>query len=76
MPFIDCRVSVKLTEENKEKLKAGFGRAATCLHKTESYLMVGLPTDTTCISAGKSRKKGRMFPSVCSAALLPPIMNA
>ena len=41
MPFIDCRVSVKLTEENKEKLKAGFGRAVACLHKTESYLMVG-----------------------------------
>ena len=42
MPFIDCRITTKLTEEKKEQLKAELGRAIPLLHKSETYLMVGI----------------------------------
>ena len=58
MPFIDCRVSVRVTGENKEKQKAGFGRAATCLHKTESYLMVGFADGYDLYFGGEKQEKG------------------
>ena len=42
MPFIDCRITKKLTEEKKEPAKAELGRAIPLLHKSETYLMVGI----------------------------------
>lgn len=40
MPFIDSKVTVSVTEEQKEKIKSELGKAITTLHKTETYLMV------------------------------------
>lgn len=43
MPFIDAKVSVKLNEEQKENIKAGFGKAIGLIPgKSEGWLMVGL----------------------------------
>ena len=42
MPFIDCKVTKKLTGKQKDEIKSALGKAITNMHKTESYLMVGL----------------------------------
>lgn len=49
MPFIDAKVSVKLTEEKKETVKAKLGKAISVIPgKSEGWLMVGL-TDEYCL---------------------------
>ena len=45
MPFIDSKVTVSVTEEQKEKIKSELGKAITTLHKTETYLMAGNKID-------------------------------
>lgn len=42
MPFIDCKISKRLTDGQKEDIKRGLGAAVGILHKPESYLMVGI----------------------------------
>lgn len=42
MPYIDCKLTKKLTEAQKEDLKSQLGKAIGNLHKPESYLMVGI----------------------------------
>ncbi len=43
MPFIDSKVSVKLTEEQKKELKSRLGQAIALIPgKSESWLMVNL----------------------------------
>jgi phenylpyruvate tautomerase PptA (4-oxalocrotonate tautomerase family) len=43
MPFINSKVSVKLTENQKKNLKSQLGQAITCIPgKSESWLMVGI----------------------------------
>ena len=42
MPFIDVKLSKKITDEEKEQLKSDLGKAVAVLHKPESYLMVGI----------------------------------
>ncbi len=34
MPFIDSKVTVSVTEEQKEKIKSELGKAIKTLHKT------------------------------------------
>lgn len=41
MPFIDSKVTVKLTEDKKEAIKSDFGRAISTMGKGENFLMVG-----------------------------------
>ena len=41
MPFIDSKVTVTLTKDKKESIKARLGQAVSILHKSEAYLMVG-----------------------------------
>lgn len=57
MPFIDCRVSVKLTEEKKERLKAAFGKAVRVLRKDEAYLMVGFCDGYDLYFGGQKKEK-------------------
>lgn len=46
MPFIDAKVSVKLSEEKKDAIKAKLGKAIELIPgKSESWLMVGLADD-------------------------------
>ena len=58
MPFIDSKVTVSVTEEQKEKIKSELGKAITTLHKTETYLMVGIEDDYDLWMAGNKIDKG------------------
>ena len=41
MPFINSKVTVKMSDEKKDAIKAKLGQAAAIIGKPESYLMVG-----------------------------------
>ena len=58
MPFIDCKVSAKLTDEKKENLKTELGKNIGILHKPESYLMVGIVDKYSLYFAGKMLENG------------------
>ena len=58
MPFIDCRTSVRLSDETRENIKTKFGQAITTLKKPESYLMVGIADGYDLWFAGKRAEKG------------------
>ena len=58
MPFIDCKITKKLTDEQKEKLKSGLGAAISNMHKPESYLMVGICDGYDLFFAGKKMQSG------------------
>ena len=43
MPYIEAKLSCKLTDEKNECLKSGFGKAIECIPgKNESWLMVNI----------------------------------
>lgn len=72
MPFIDCKITQKLAENQKEELKSNLGRAVSILHKPESYLMVGISDGYSLYFAGKKLTNGAyvevsMFGSASSA---------
>ena len=58
MPFIDSKITLKLTEEQKERVKARLGQAVSALHKGENYLMVGFSDGYDLYFAGKKLEKG------------------
>lgn len=58
MPFIDSKITVPVTPEKKEKIKSELGKAITTLHKTETYLMVGIDDSYDLWMAGNKLDKG------------------
>ena len=58
MPFIDCKITKKLTEEEKEAIKSKLGKAVSVLKKPESYLMVGINDGYSLYFAGKKLDTG------------------
>lgn len=58
MPFIDSKISVKLTEEKKENIKTQLGQAISIINKPESFLMVGIEDEYDLYMAGKKLDKG------------------
>ncbi len=58
MPFIDSKITIKLTEEEKAKIKARLGKAVSVLHKGETYLMVGFDDGYDLYLGGKKLEKG------------------
>ena len=58
MPFIDSKVTVKLTEEKKNSVKTRLGQAISILHKSETYLMVGFEDEYDLYMSGKRLEKG------------------
>lgn len=58
MPFIDSKISVKVTEEKKEIIKSEFGKLMSVLGKSETYLMVGIEDDYSLWMGGKKLEKG------------------
>lgn len=58
MPFIDCKLTVPATPAQKESLKAAFGQAVTALHKTETYLMVGIQDGCDLWMGGRKLEQG------------------
>lgn len=58
MPFIDSKITVPVTPAQKDSLKAAFGKAIATLHKTETYLMVGIEDNYDLWLGGRKLEKG------------------
>ena len=58
MPFIDSKITLKLTVKQKEELKTELGKAISLLNKTESYLMVGISDGYDLFLAGNKLERG------------------
>ena len=58
MPFIDAKLTVSLTADQKEELKDEFGRLITTLNKSEAYLMVGIDDAKDLWLGGRKLEKG------------------
>ena len=58
MPFIDSKISVPVSAEQKEELKSDLGKLIATLHKSETYLMVGIEDNYDLWLGGKKLEKG------------------
>lgn len=58
MPFIDSKISVKVSDEKKEIIKSKLGEAASIIGKSESFLMVGFEDGYSLYFAGNKLEKG------------------
>ena len=58
MPFIDTKVTMKLSDSPKENLKAKLGKAISVMNKSETYLMVGILDGYDLFLGGKKLEKG------------------
>ena len=58
MPFIDSKITMKLSQEKKEILKSELGKAVSTLNKSESFLMVGIQDDYELYLGGKKLEEG------------------
>ena len=58
MPFIDSKVTVKMTDLEKEEIKSELGKLITTLNKSETYLMVGLEDSYDLWLGGQKLDKG------------------
>lgn len=58
MPFIDCKITRKITDDKKEVLKTELGKSISVMHKPESYLMVGICDGYDLYFAGKKLENG------------------
>ena len=73
MPFIDSKVTVKMSEDKKEQIKAKLGQAIGLLGKTENFLMVGFEDEYDLYMGGNKLDKGafvsvKVFGSLQSGA--------
>ena len=58
MPLIDAKVTMKVTDGQKEEIKSAFGKLISTLNKPESYLMVGFEDEYCLYFAGEKLEKG------------------
>lgn len=58
MPFIDSKITVKVDNAMKEELKSELGKLIATLHKSETYLMVGIEDEYDLWLGGKKLDKG------------------
>ena len=58
MPVIDSKLTVSVTKKQEEKIKSELGKTITTLHKTETYLMVGIEDNYDLWLAGNKLDKG------------------
>ncbi len=58
MPFIDSKITLPLTAEQKERIKTELGKAVSVLNKSETYLMVGISDNYDLWMGGKKLEKG------------------
>ena len=76
MPFIDSKVTFKLTDSQKEDIKTELGRLITTLGKSENYLMVSIEDACDLWLAGKKLERAPTWPSACMAARPPRPMTS
>lgn len=58
MPFIDSKITVKVSDRQKEEIKTELGKLIATLNKSETYLMVGIEDDYDLWLGGKKLEKG------------------
>lgn len=58
MPMINSKITVPLSNEKMDILKAELGKAISVMGKTESYLMVGFEPNYNLYFGGKKLEKG------------------
>lgn len=58
MPFINSKITMKVSEEKKEALKTELGQAISILGKPESFLMVGFDDEYCLYMGGEKLEKG------------------
>lgn len=58
MPFINSKIAGPVTPEKKEKIKSELGKAISTLHKSETYLMIGIEDNYDLWFAGEKLNKG------------------
>ena len=58
MPFIDSKITIPVDAAKKEELKSELGKLITTLHKSETYLMVGIEDHYDLWLGGKKLDKG------------------
>lgn len=58
MPFIDSKITVPVSAEKREVIKAELGVAASIINKPESFLMVGFEDNYDLYMGGKKLDKG------------------
>ena len=58
MPFIDSKVTVKVSDQQKEEIKSELGRLIATLNKSETYLMVGIEDAYDLWLGGKKLNRG------------------
>jgi len=58
MPYIDSKLTVKVSEEKKEVIKQRLGQAVKAIGKTENYLMVGFQDSYDLYLGGSKLEKG------------------
>ncbi len=63
MPFIDSKITCKVSEDKKEAIKASFGQMMALINKSEGFLMVGFDDEYCLYMGGKKVEKG-VFVSV------------
>ena len=63
MPFIDSKITMKVSAEKKEAIKSELGQAVSILGKPESFLMVGFD-DEYCLYMGGNKLEKGAFVSV------------
>lgn len=58
MPFIDSKITLSVSQEKREVLKAELGKAVAILGKPEGFLMVGFEDNYDLYMGGKRLEKG------------------
>lgn len=58
MPFIDSKITLKLSDSQKEELKSELGKAISVMNKSEDYLMVGILDGYDLYMGGRKLDKG------------------
>ncbi|MBE5964042.1 MAG: hypothetical protein IKL73_08945 [Lachnospiraceae bacterium] len=58
MPFIDSKITVEVSKEKREVVKAELGKAIAVMGKGESFLMLGFEDNYDLYMGGKKLDKG------------------
>ena len=58
MPFIDSKITLPVSPEQKESIKTRLGKAVSIINKPESFLMVGIEDNYDLYMAGNKLEKG------------------
>ncbi len=58
MPFVDAKITVPVSEAQRDEIKAGLGRAVSAFGKGESWLMVGIDDEYALWLGGNKLERG------------------